>query len=429
MAKKSVKRKKIETFYLILNFVIVPILVLTIFAFLISQYPKYESGFENINELIYDSQSKDEFAQPEDYIDYKRPSWKTYQNKIQKSLISQEIDNVLAMLRLKRRPEWHASYFEHLLEKTISRREAEGFKNEFVIRLTPKPGSKFIIWGDLSGAYHSVIRGLQKLIELNVIDENLKLKSSNDFIVFTGDANSRSPFIMEMLTLIMKLDERNTDKIFYLTGNNEKYGSWRSFGLLEELQIKGKYLETPIEEISQQLDRYFNTLPMGIYISSYPHRSKDFVRISHFAMECFTHQGYQDLINLLDDSYFSDQLLNDREKKDLKIINLDFPRGNPSEKLVNVKAIIKSLYKLNIGQNHDGLQLLIPDKAATAWTILSCPTAIASKVLNFYNDTFVILETAEELDDWTITLYYRDIRGTEDFKTKKYNFISGQQLE
>ena len=76
------------------------------------------------------------------------------------------------MLGLNTKPVWHQSYFKHLLEKTIERRKAEGFKSEHIVRLTPRPGSKFIIWGDLAGAYHSVVRGLKKLIDLDFIDEN-----------------------------------------------------------------------------------------------------------------------------------------------------------------------------------------------------------------------------------------------------------------
>ena len=393
----------------------------------VSPYPKYTSGFENINEVIEDAKSKDELAQPESYLDYRRPSWKSYQNKIQKSFISQKIENISIMFGLKSRPYWHPSYFKYLLEKSIENKE-ELSKNEYVVRIIPKPNSKFIIWGDLAGAYHSVVRGLQKLIELNLIDENLGLKNPDDFIVFLGDANSRSPFIMELLTLIMKLEERNKDKTFYLAGNNERDGSWQSYGLLEEIRTKEKYLNSNIS-IYEKVEQYFQTIPLAVYISIHPHISNNFVRISHFALETPSHKKYESFVKKLDYSYYSKELLENRNNNELKIIKLKSDNTEPEEELINVDAIIKSTYKLNQYAKHNGLQLLTPEKEATAWTVMSCPTVFWQKLLNFYNDTFVILETAEELDDWTITLYYRDIRTNEDFKTKKYDFISGQQLE
>jgi hypothetical protein len=48
-----------------------------------------------------------------------------------------------------------------------------------------------------------------------------------------GDLAARTPFIMELLTVVMKLEERNPNRILYLTGNNERRGAWYTYGLRE----------------------------------------------------------------------------------------------------------------------------------------------------------------------------------------------------
>lgn len=408
--------------------IIIPssIFVILFLLFLFIPAPKITSGFENIDDIKRDAAQKEETAQPEDYKDHRRPSWKTYHTRCKKSFLKRKVDNFLMFFGLKSKPTWSPEYFKKLLEKQIKEREEKKYLAEHVCRVVPSDKARFIVWGDLTGAYHSVVRALEKLISLGVMDKNLKLVSPDDYIVFMGDAAARSPFIMELLTLMMKLMEQNGDKVFYITGNNERRGAWYTYGLREEIQMKAGHLTTEKKPLYKVAERFFETLPLGIYVSVPPHDSTDFVRFSHFSMEVPSKETYREFVELLDDSYFSEKLLENRKQGEGRVIKLEKDRNEPDSELVTVRATIKSYRKLKEYQKNAGLRLLDPDKSATAWTILSSPTVFAQHLIKFFEDAFVILQLAPKIRNWTITLYNRDMRTDEAFSSIEYNFISGK---
>lgn len=406
------------------------LLILLAVLFFIAPPPQWTSGFETIDEVVADANSKEELAAPESYKDHRRPSWKTYHTKTQPGFIGKKINNLLSWIGIARRPNWSSSYFVHLLEKRIKEREAKGLvsKQEYVMRITPNKRSRFIIWGDMSGAYHSMVRALQKLIKLDIFDGNLKLKNPNDYVAFMGDVASRSPFIMELLTLIMKLEERNPDRIAYMSGNNERRGSWYPYGLREEIGFKAPHLTSEEKPLYKVIERYFETLPLGTYISVPPHKDTDFVRLSHFALETPSKETYREFVEQLNDTYYSKALLEDRTELVNKVVLLPEKREVPDVERVSVRAIIKSYRKMKEYQKNAGLRFLVPDKSATAWTILSSPTVFANKYFDFWDDAFVILQVAPALEDWTIELHTRDIRKKDNFRQIKYEFLSGEEI-
>lgn len=419
-----------------LNKIIMQILLAIIaagaFLFLafLAPRPVYKRGFETLSEVVADANSKEELAQPEDFKDHRRPSWKTYHTKTQPGFFGREWRDVLSMLYLRRRPYWSPSYFKYLLEKRIKEREAKGLsaKYEYVHRIVPTEKTRLIIWGDMYGAYHSMVRSLQKLVELDVIDDNFKLKSPDDYLAFMGDVAIRSPFIMELLTLIMKLEERNPDRVIYISGNNERQGSWYPYGLRQEIEFKAPGQTSKAKPLYKTVEQYFETLPLAIYASIPPHTTNEFVRLSHFAMEVPSKETYREFVEILNDAYYSTQLLKDRKVGVNNVVKISKKRGIPDKEQVSVRAIIKSYRKTREYQKNEGLRYLVPDKNAVAWTPLSCPTVFVHHVLDFWNDAFVILQAAPKLEDWAITLYTRDIRTKEDFRSESYNFLSGKNL-
>ena len=76
----------------------------------------------------------------------------------------------------------------------------------------------------------------------------------------------------------------------------------------------------------------------------------------------------------------------------------------------------------------DGLRQLSPEDGVPSWTIFSAPTAIYQEGVSFFNDSFGMIKTAEEIDDWTITLYYQDVRKLDGYKTRSCNLISGEDV-
>lgn len=397
--------------------------------FFIAPEPKHTQGFETLVEVVADADSKEELAPPESLKDHRRPSWKTYYGKTTPGFFGKKTDALLSWLGVKKRPSWDASYFVHLLEKRIKEREEKGLsaKYEYVRRIVPTEKSRIIVWGDLTGAYHSMVRGLKKLHSLDIIGEDLKLKNKDDYILLTGDAAARSPFIMELLTLIMKLEEQNPGRMLYITGNNERRGSWYTYGLREALEMRAKHLEKdkPLYKVAEH---YFETLPLAVYASIPPHNTNEFVRFSHFAQEVPTKETYREFVEILDDSYYSSELLKNRKEGESTVVKLSKTRGEPDPDPVNVRITLKSYRKTKEYQKNFGLRFLVPDKNATAWAAISSPTIFVHKILKFYNDAFSIIQCGKRVEDWTITLYTRDMREKKEFETMTYNFLTGKSL-
>ena len=56
-------------------------------------------------------------------------------------------------------------------------------------------------------------------------------------LIFTGDVIDRSTHILETLSLVMLIMERNINRVFYIRGNNESNNLWHNNGLKRELIV------------------------------------------------------------------------------------------------------------------------------------------------------------------------------------------------
>ncbi|MCK4517535.1 metallophosphoesterase [Candidatus Babeliales bacterium] len=414
------------------------VLMLLLGFFLLLPPKSYTLGFETIDEIVADASKKDEFTKPDDYnpktFDIARYStWNSYRAKTKKSFLQSRFENLLEFLGLKKRPVWSYNYFRNQLDKLTKDKQKNGFTSPYVARLVPKQNTRFIIFGDLMGAYHSLTRNLQKLISLNILTKDLKIISPNDCIVFTGDNIAQSPFVVETISIVAKLEERNPGKVWWLIGNDECDESWQQFIFKDKQRLAWTRKERPLTNVVRN---YLETLPLGLLVSVPPHNSNDFVRFSHFGVMHSSSYGnaalgkYEDIVIPVNNAAYLKDMSKNRIENEPKIFT-DIPSVNPheQEKTINIQAIIKSVFKrLVFDKKSEGLQLLAPDDNATAWTIASCPTVIYSNFLDFHNDTFAIMQVAPKINDWTIALHYRDIRSQEDFKTKTYNLLSGAKV-
>ncbi|MCK4517708.1 metallophosphoesterase [Candidatus Babeliales bacterium] len=394
--------------------------------------PEYTFGFETIDEMVKDANSKDEFVKPDvykpgSYKSYKRCTWRKYRGKIDKSLIGRKLERLLFSMGLKKTPAWSPSYFRHLIKKQAKEKPKKGYRSEYVVRLVPSENARFVIWGDLHGAYHSLVRGLQKLISLNILSKDLKIISPNDYIVFLGDAVTQSPFVRETISVMAKLEEKNRGQVWYIAGNNERIDSWQEHVLGDAYKRFTPWAKEE-EPFSSTLVDYFHTLPLGLYLSVPPHNSDEFVRISHFSRITRSHVKYRGLQQLLYDENYADKLLADRETNKQKLIPLR-DESNTDRTHVDVKAIINSVFKRSVYKKEmKGLQELLPDAGVPAWTVVSCPSFVFSDYLGYKHDAFAILQAAPKIEDWTITRYSREVKTKEDFQATTYNLLRGTEL-
>ena len=195
----TLKKHALITFWTCLAFVVVIIVLLLPEAI-------YKKGFETIDDVKIAVQHKKEFA-PVENLDLRAPSWENYHLQTIPSFLTRKIYNVFNFIGMKKHPVWSPSYFIYMLEKLIDQRKKKNYEPEHVLRLVPSPQARFVVWGDLGGAFHSLTRDLEKLIALKIVNKNLTLASPNDYMVFTGDVVNRSPFIMETLSLIFAFSD------------------------------------------------------------------------------------------------------------------------------------------------------------------------------------------------------------------------------
>lgn len=316
---------------------------------------------------------------------------------------------------------WSAGYFKTLMKKVTKQRELNGQTGRFIEKFTPKTGSKFIIFGDIQGAYHSLVRDLTELHRQEVIDEKLKLINPNHYIIFNGDLIDRSPFILETLSVAMELLYKNPGNVFYIRGNHEDKQAWHNHGLKLELISRAYHLahkrdkEIPLNHL---VAKFFNTLSLALFLQAQDADSDEpaFVRISHYKRD-------QDE---LDEKYLGDFL---HEPDDGKSRTFKLAYKRPSEKEVDIKVIIKGESRVTTFRPTPGLELTEAEKGATSWTLLSSPTQTYRTLYDFFFDAFAIVTVGKTIDDWIIELHNRDVRDLADFSlSKRFNFVTAEDI-
>jgi len=306
-------------------------------------------------------------------------------------------------------------FFEHELKRQAYERRHKKYHGEIVHKLLISKNMKFVVWGDLQGALHSFVRDLDELQRQDVIDDNLKLISPNSYIVFLGDVIGRSPYIMATLSIIMRLMEQNPDQIIFLRGGLELNNNWMHGGLEREMKARAHKLSRRKIPLEHEINLFLNTLPRALYLQV-PHHSV-------LALIRFSHVG-RDKKDIVHEDLYGNFLFSG-SKEGLKTFHADPKHPHAGSMIPHIKAIVKSEKKPTAYSPDDGLRFLKQDRGSTAWSVLSCPTEPYQKILNFYTDSFAVLDVGTDIDKWTITHYAQDIRKKEGFSTTSYAFFTG----
>lgn len=317
---------------------------------------------------------------------------------------------------------WTVHSYKNLLEKAIDLAKPKNYSGVFAFKIATSPATKIVVWGDVQGAFHSLVRDLRELVKLGIIDENLKVASPDNYLVFMGDVISRSPFIMETVSLVSRLILNNPENVFYLRGNHESNNYWNGKGLERELKLRARTLdkgaETPLEKLTND---FFDTLPALVYAGILPNDTAQFVRISHEGAD-----GDGKIAEINDAKLAP--FLSTKLTGKIGSFNYKDIKEGASTQPIEIKAIVKAEIKRKTYQAMDGLRLTSPENGVTAWTMLSCPTETYQKGLEYFFDAFSIIQAGAKIEDWTITLHSQDVRTLSGFKTRQHNLISGQVI-
>lgn len=375
---------------------LIPIPVSLVLVILYAHLHKKEVGeiFLNLQTLTAYAQSMQEYP-PNDSVAWAAPSFASFWRKQTYTWR----DRLAQTLGFQKKPLWHAQGFERLLEKTTALYEDNGYIGRFVVKMKPVPGSVFVLWGDVQGAFHSMVRVLNYLHEKEIINDRFEIVKPYTYFVFNGDLINRGAYSLEVLTVVMHLMQRNLGKVFYIRGRNEDAGHWKNFNLKNELMIRiGAHSSSDVP-LGQALDQFFNTLPLALYlIDTYDQNAVDLVRISSYNRK-FTELNEDNFATFLAGTTTDVPVL----------FKLNQKATDPKIK-INVRAIIEGEDRASVYRPSQGLAQLEADKGATAWTLLSSPTESYRYLQDFYFDAFVLLDIGKKLSDWTLRLYSQDVR-------------------
>ncbi len=317
------------------------------------------------------------------------------------------------------RPAWSAQKFSDQLSAVTRSRLKSGFQEDMVVRLSATPQSSVVVFGDVHGAFHSLVRGLEKLKAMQVLDDNLRVIKDDTYIVFNGNVPSRSPYILEALTLVLALMQRNPQRVFYVRGGLELPGNWYEFGLKQELRIRARHLSQDRVPLERELNRFFATLPLALYIDMAPKGEKQYIKIDSLSPFAYPKVATENVVDYLRTA--------PEEGKHIDRFYVASQRISPFD--VTLGALITSLPKAYQSIEFTGLTQLPPlENASIAWAVFSSPTDVSKRVLDFHNDSFAIIDAAQKPQDWTITHYYREARGAGEFNTRSYELLSAKRL-
>jgi len=380
--------------------------VLISFVLFCSFVAHAQTTFKNLN-----SYAKNNIEYPTyDNKDLLNPDYSTFHKSQIKGFFGKTWDGLLRLVRIKNKPVGTMDDLKELLDK-LSKDKEQG---DFIGKFTPKAGNKFLVFGDLHGAFHSLVRDLEKLKELKIIDDDLKILDGYYF-VFNGNVVDRSPYIIETLCAVLTLVEKNPGKVFYLRGDHESKEKWRAKGLKREIEVKGKTLsDDERNSLIKKVDDYFKTLHIALFLKTTD--QDEFVCFSHYSLGK----------NNLKQSFFAGFLAKDNSEQ-LKTFNLTV--AEKTNGFVNIEAIIKGTGEHDTKVRSEGLTVLLPDRGATAWSIFSSPTMSSQKNYSFFYDSFSIVETGKDIYNWKISSYYQDVREKKGFENKSYYLVSTQSTE
>lgn len=346
-------------------------------------YKEYLSHF-TLENLIRYTRKTNEFPNPSN-SNWNNPDYSKANASQARCVVCNNLLSIATLHQYNRNIIFFPELFVGMLTEFLERPDMQ---QDPILNFTIQKDTQFVVFGDLYGAFHSLVRDLVKLKSLDLIDNELKIKKPNCFLIFNGNVVDGSPFILETLTVVIALLLRNPGRVFYLKGPHEDHQLWHSYQTYTELKIKTEHIfKQASKALFNYMDLFFKKLPSTIYLEDKDHQ---FLRISHFK-------------------------LNEEQ--------------NNSAFEEDVIVMIQGLKRSITYQISTGLELLTPEKGICKWSMLSCPTRSFKNLYNFSKDTFLIIKSHKNMKQWTMRLYSQDVEQLSGYSEYNFNLVYGMKLE
>ena len=272
---------------------------------------------------------------------------------------------------------------------------------------------KIIIFGNVQGAFHSLVRDLKELKRQNIIDEELKIIDSQYYIIFNGPLICRSAEPLQTLFTLLVLLKQNPDRVIYLENDFQRDGLWKDYGFTQ--QVYAVYEEYSAE-IFKLFEEFTRTLPLAFYgnYAESPEKLLKLTALQEFKYETIENQT-GDFFHQLKNGKIHAWPINKREKT-----------SKPVHVRVLVEGLVPALQDLKLKP----LMLLEPIEMASVWRVFSSPTIAFQKLFNFDEDAFACIVCGKELPSSIIEIYSRNASSLEPFALKEnYRINSGISLK
>lgn len=284
-------------------------------------------------------------------------------------------------------------------------RELQGYMGDFVIKIDIKSKTAWYIWGSLYGAFHSLVRALDELYKKELIDNNWHIIHPATYLVFNGNLTGYAPYSLEVLMIIVKLLCINPHQVFVTRGYAEQEYVWKQYTLKNELNARFKNHSYILE---QRIDRFFNTLPLSIYLIDSMGKILSIANSELPLPETAWHY------------FFTDKTKNIEKVKNIEL----------SDRKSDISAKILSLTVKEVPYRITKHGLMNEKKGDTfIWTIFSSPVGLFKSMFDIHNDIFVLLTTDWLLENWRLTLFSHDIHDYHGFmRAHEFDVETGKEL-
>lgn len=325
------------------------------------------------------------------------------------SQISKKILNIIGLDIQDLSP----SHFKKIIECAINIRESQGWNQHHILLHRLIEGEKFYIWGDLQGAFSSLMRTLKELEKKGIINNQLQIMHPRHFFIFNGNVIGHSSYNFETLSLIITLILKNPENVIFLKGPHEEKSFWLNLELRDELEILAKGLSSETSTLKSFLSRFFATLPETLYLGEINQGADQYITIS---------PGSPHLVD-------SDLLL--KSLQDKSTASFEVLKTNHFSDSV-LPLILAQLRGLDDEEHYNkihGVDLLPPEEGATHWSIFSRPIEAYRGYSNFNCDSYGILEIGTSLSNSILKRLTRELHNEKHFHEKDFDLLSGYSLK
>jgi len=296
-----------------------------------------------------------------------------------------------------------------VLKEVTQQRELDGMVGAFVQKKRIEQASLWYVWGPIHGSFHALVRALDDMFRLGLIDEDLYIIRAHHYMVFCGDALSSSAYGLDTLYLLLLLMQRNPNNIYYLKGPDEE--QWQQSTLKKELMVRFSESEREQWHLFAQIDRFLHTLPLGLFLEA--------VTGQLFTMSnaAYTPRLETAALHKQFDGALSDQMM-------------ALSESVQEERSWRIKAMIEGVEPTSDEQNTDFEQLVFQEESTRfIWRLFSTAMGPLKKRLGLTHDAVIELRAFREFGEWRLSLFKEDMVTQKGFRKElEFNVATGQEL-